>query len=71
MTSYPDNLFRWHFDHNFPALYQMGLDTLSIPSMLVGCERVFSSAKRLLTPARNNLQEGHHQGHRVLESPVG
>jgi hAT family C-terminal dimerisation region len=35
----------------------MALDTLSIPAISVECERVFSSAKKLLTPARNNLQE--------------
>jgi hypothetical protein len=59
ITSYPFNLFRWHFDHKetFPTLYQMALDTLSVPAMSVECERVFSSAKKLLTPARNNLQE--------------
>jgi hypothetical protein len=35
----------------------MALDTLSIPTMSMECERVFSSAKKLLIPARDNLQE--------------
>ena len=35
----------------------MALDTLSIPAMSMECKRVFSSAKKLLTPARDNLQE--------------
>jgi hypothetical protein len=35
----------------------MALDTLSIPAMSMECERVFSSAKKLLTPAPDNLQE--------------
>ena len=39
-------------------MWQVALDTLSIPVMSVECERVFSSAKKLLTLARNKLQEG-------------
>ena len=35
----------------------MTLDTLSIPAMSMECERVFSSAKKLLTPARDNLSD--------------
>jgi hypothetical protein len=53
------NLFRWHVDnqHGFPTLYQMALDTLSIPAMSTECERVFSSTKKLLAPMRNGFKE--------------
>jgi hAT family C-terminal dimerisation region len=33
------------------------LDTLSCPAMSAECERVFSSAKKLITPERNQLGE--------------
>ena len=33
------------------------LDTLSIPAMSAECERVFSSAKKLITPERNALAD--------------
>ena len=35
----------------------MAPDTLSIHAMSMECERVFSSTKKQLTPARDNLQE--------------
>jgi hypothetical protein len=59
VTAQSSNLFRWHVDNqeDFPTLYQMALDILSIPAMLTECERVFSSAKKLITPARNGLKE--------------
>jgi hAT family C-terminal dimerisation region len=41
----------------FPTLYQYALDTLSCPAMSTECERVFSSAKKLITPERNALLE--------------
>jgi hypothetical protein len=41
----------------FPTLYRYALDTLSCPAMSTECERVFSSAKKLLTPERNALSE--------------
>jgi hypothetical protein len=59
-VSQPVNLFQWFFERRetFPTLYQMALDTLSIPAMSAECERIFSRAKKLLKPARNGLQEG-------------
>ena len=36
-------------------LFQYALDTLSCPAMSTECERVFSSAKKLITPKRNHL----------------
>jgi hypothetical protein len=36
---------------------QYALDTLSCPAMSTECERVFSSAKKLITPERNQLEE--------------
>ena len=41
----------------FPTLYRYALDTLSCPAMSTECERLFSSAKKLLTPERNALSE--------------
>ena len=41
----------------YPVLSKMALDLLSIPLMSVECERVFSSAKILLTDSRNGLKE--------------
>ena len=34
---------------DFPTLFQYALDTLSCPVMSTECERVFSSAKKLIT----------------------
>jgi len=42
---------------DFPTLFQYALDTLSCPAMSTECERVFSSAKKLITPERNRLTE--------------
>lgn len=36
---------------------QMGWDMIAIPAMSSECERVFSSAGRLITPVRNRLKE--------------
>ena len=41
----------------FPTLYRHALDTLSCPAMSTECERVFSSAKKLLIPEINALSE--------------
>jgi hypothetical protein len=48
-------LAEWHVDNqeNFPTLHQIVLDTLSIPTMSTECERVFSSAKKLINPMRS------------------
>ena len=35
----------------------MALDTLSISAMSTKCERVFSSAKKFITPMRSLLKE--------------
>ncbi len=42
---------------DLPTLFQFALDTLSCPAMSAECERVFSNAKRLITPERNQLAE--------------
>jgi hAT family C-terminal dimerisation region len=42
---------------DFLTLFQYALDTLFCPAMLTECERVFSSAKKLITPERNQLEE--------------
>ena len=43
------------FEHRRFSLW--ALDTLSIPAMSAECERVFSSAKKLITPERNALAD--------------
>jgi hypothetical protein len=42
---------------NTPSLAQMALDLLSIPAMAAECERVFSSAKILISDHRNRLKD--------------
>jgi hypothetical protein len=37
---------------DFSTLFQYALDTLSCPAMSTECERVFSSAKKLIIPER-------------------
>ena len=53
------NLIDWWIDKNatYTTLYQYFLDILSCSVMSTECERVFSSAKKLLTPERNPLTE--------------
>jgi hypothetical protein len=53
------NLIDWWISKvsTFPTLYCCALDTLSCPAMSTECERVFSSAKKFLTPERNRLTE--------------
>jgi hypothetical protein len=41
----------------FLTLHLWALNTLAIPAMSAECERVFSSAKKLITPKRNRLHE--------------
>jgi hypothetical protein len=40
---------------NYDSLYLYALDQLSCPAMATECERVFSAAKRTLSPDRNAL----------------
>jgi hypothetical protein len=42
---------------SFLSLHLYAFDTLAIPATLTKCERVFSSAKKLITPERNRLTE--------------
>jgi hypothetical protein len=42
---------------DFPTLFQFALDTLSCSIMSAECERIFSSAKRLIIPEKNMLKE--------------
>jgi hAT family protein len=41
----------------FPSLQRWAFDTLSCPATSCECERVFSSAKKLITPERNKLAD--------------
>ena len=48
----------WCDERNvYPELRQMALDLLAIPATSAEVERVFSSAKQLLTPRRNRMKE--------------
>ena len=50
-------LITWWMRPENEALRQMALDLISIPAMSVEVERLFSSAKRLITPDRNRLND--------------
>ena len=54
-----NNPLEWWRAHRqeYPRLSQMALDLFSIPMMSAECERVFSSAKNLITDRRNGLKE--------------
>jgi hypothetical protein len=53
----PMNLVEWWWNNQgwFPTLFQDALDKLAIPAMSAECERVFSSAGKMVTPERNRL----------------
>jgi hypothetical protein len=53
------NPINWWRDHQwlYSTISLWALDTLSIPAMSAECERVFSSAKKLLSPERNALAD--------------
>ena len=54
-----EDLIAWWMRPSNPwkALHQQALDLLYIPAMSAEVERVFSSAKRLVTPNRNRLND--------------
>jgi hypothetical protein len=72
-TAQCSNLLRWHFNDqdSYPTLYQLAPDTLTIPAMSTECERVFSSAKKLLTPIRSCLKEDIVEATECLKALVG
>ena len=53
------SIIQWWEDHStmYLALSRMALDILSIPAMSAEVERVFSSAKLLISDTRNRLKE--------------
>ena len=52
----PNIINEWkRLETRFPILAKMAFDILSIPAMSAECERIFSSAKHLITPSRNSL----------------
>ena len=55
--SVPIDLVEWWWNNqgNFPILFQDALDKLAIPAMSAECERVFSSARKIIIPKRNRL----------------
>jgi hypothetical protein len=52
------NLLQWWMDSDlYPELRQQAFDVLSIPAMSAEIERVFSSAKLLIPPERNQISD--------------
>jgi hypothetical protein len=53
------NPITWWNDaaEDYPTLHRYALDTLAIPATSAECERIFSSAKKLITPERNRLSD--------------
>lgn len=53
------NPITWWNDaaEEYPTLHRYALDTLAIPATSAECERIFSSAKKLVTPERNRLSD--------------
>jgi hypothetical protein len=51
------DVYAWLKNNCSPSVRQQALDLLSIPTMSAEVERVFSSAKLLITPQRNSLSE--------------
>ncbi len=54
-----DNLLEWWkaYRQKYPRLSQITLDLFSISIISAECERVFSSAKTLITDRRNGLKK--------------
>ena len=58
----------WNNQGTFPTLYQDALGMLAILAILAECERVFSSANKMITAERNQLAEGMSQACECLKS---
>src|SRR3954453_677291 len=52
----------------YGTLCLWAFDTLSIPAMATGCERTFSSAKKLITPERNALGDATIEASECLKA---
>lgn len=63
---YKVDLFNWWAHSGFPKLRQMTFDLISIPAMSADVERVFSSAKQLLTPGRNRINSDSLEKYELL-----
>ncbi len=64
-----DNPLEWWKAHHqkYPRLSQIALDLFSILIMSAECERVFSSAKTLITDRRNSLKEDIIKAYTLLK----
>ena len=56
-TSIPSILSDVGAKSDFPTLHLWAFDILAVPAMSAECERIFSSAKKLIGPERNRLHE--------------
>jgi hypothetical protein len=63
------NLRQWWMETDlYPQLRQLSSNTLSIPAMSAEIERVFSSAKKLLTPERNQIDDNTIEVNELLRN---
>lgn len=55
--AHPQDVFQYWYErrHKYPRLSRMALDFLTIPAMSSECERLFSSAGRMMTQQRTSL----------------
>ena len=56
-TTIPSILSNVGAKSDFPTLHLWAFDILAVPAMSAECERIFSSAKKLISPERNRLHE--------------
>ena len=61
-------LAEWWRDHSSDEVAKMAWDTLAIPAMSAECERVFSSAARLVTWLRNSLGDDAIEANECLKN---
>ena len=68
--SYCCDILLWWQSHasEYPRLYKMACDMMSVLAMSGECERVFSSVKLLLTDRRNQMKEDVIEASECLKS---
>ena len=52
-----EGAYDWWRQHSYLHMAEMAFDMLAIPAMSAECERIFSSASRLITAGRNKLSD--------------
>ena len=64
----PSELAQWWRDHPQNEVMKMAWDTLAIPAMSAECERLFSSASRLIASGRNNMKDDAMEANECLKN---